>query len=220
MSNLFPIILSCTVFSVILGMYLGFLLAIYMYTNYVYPKRNEAVLRLRNIHEVAQGLHTRAYGELGGIGEENALLFILCESDLNIRKADLNTECYERMVEKMDSMDGALIDSQRLTESEVVNELLERWKGYENLKRVKAFVALDGEREYQEKFNSDVLSVGEELCLIQCYVNKAMIEYANTRKAPSEPATMDVIRKIGAMCLRSMENHEIVERQDTDEKES
>jgi len=116
-------------------------------------------------------------------------------------------------------MDGALIDSQRLLESEVVDRSLERWKGYENLKRVKAFVALDGERKYQEKFNSRVLSVGEELCLIQCYVNKALTEYANTLNVPSEPVTMDVIRKIGAMCLRSMENHEIVERQD-DEKES
>lgn len=109
-------------------------------------------------------------------------------------------------------MDGALIDSQRLVESEIVDMLLENWKGFENFKRVKAFDVLDDERKYQEQFNSNVLSVGEELCLLQCYINKAMVEYVNTLNVPSEPATMEVIRKIGAMCLRAMENHGSIRR--------
>jgi hypothetical protein len=79
-------------------------------------------------------------------------------------------------------------------------------------KQALAFDALIGERKYQEQFNSRKLSVGEELCLIQCYVNKAMQAYADTLNAPSEPATRDVIRKIGAMCLRAMENHGAVKR--------
>lgn len=81
-----------------------------------------------------------------------------------------------------------------------------------NPKRVQAFDALIGERKYQENFNSRVLSVGEELCLIQCYINKAMEAYADTLNAPSEPATMDIIRKIGAMCLRAMEHHGAIKR--------
>lgn len=109
-------------------------------------------------------------------------------------------------------MDGALIESQRLSESIVVDELLEKFKGFKNLKRVEAFTALDGEREYQDGFNGRQLSVGEELCLLQCYINKAMTEYANTLNAPSEPATMKVIRKIGAVCLRAMEHHGSIKR--------
>ena len=90
MANLFPIILSCVVFSVISGMYLGFLLAIYIYT-----KQNKMGSRMKNIQSIAQDLFDGLYEGR----EKDVALFILCESDLNIRKADLNTECYERMVE-------------------------------------------------------------------------------------------------------------------------
>lgn len=112
----------------------------------------------------------------------------------------------------MDSMDGALIDSQRVSESIVVDKLLEQFKGYKKYERVRAFVALNTERLYQEQFNARKLSVGEELCLLQCYINKAMVKYADTLNAPSEPATMEVIRKIGAMCLRAMEHHGSIKR--------
>jgi hypothetical protein len=110
-------------------------------------------------------------------------------------------------------MDEALILSQQLSETALVDTLLKKFRGYENLKRVQTFSALDGERKFQERFNSRKLSVGEELCLLQCYVNKAMTAYADTLNAPSEPATMEVIRKIGAMCVRAMENHGPIERE-------
>ena len=109
-------------------------------------------------------------------------------------------------------MDAALVLSQRLSEDKVVADLLKQWTGYENLKRVQAFDAVESERQYQEQFNSRKLSVGEELCLLQCYINKAMVTYADTLNAPSEPATMEVVRKIGAMCLRAMENHGALRR--------
>jgi len=93
MNDLFPIILSVFIFSGIAGMVAGLFLA-----THIYSKQNKTVLRLKNINEVAQGMFDGEYGERGGLGEANAITFILCESDLTIRKEKLNEECYERMV--------------------------------------------------------------------------------------------------------------------------
>ena len=106
---------------------------------------------------------------------------------------------------------------ERVMSPEDYKKMMDVWFSDKLRPRAMAFDALHGEREYQEQFNPNVLSVGEELCLIQCYVNKAMAEYANTLNAPSEPATRDVIRKIGAMCLRCMENHGSIKREVRDE---
>lgn len=108
-------------------------------------------------------------------------------------------------------MDSALIDSQRISESIVVDEWLARWKGWKNYKRVQAFVALDGEREYQEslhkKTGQDPISIPGELALLQVYLTKALITYADTFGDPGEKPTMDVIRKITAIGLRALENY-------------
>lgn len=125
--------------------------------------------------------------------------------------SDDNVNASQNNLEELRQM--TTTDSQQLAESIAAHGILAKWEGHGSFKRVEAFEALDGERRYQEQFNSNVLSVGEELCLLQCYINKAMVEYATTLYAPSEPATMDVIRKIGAMCLRAMENHGSIERE-------
>lgn len=108
-------------------------------------------------------------------------------------------------------MDSALIDSQRVSESIVVDEWLAKWKGYKSYKRVQAFVALDGEREYQEslhkKTGQDPISLPGELALLQVYLNKALMAYAETFGDPGEKPTMDIIRKITAIGLRALENY-------------
>lgn len=81
------------------------------------------------------------------------------------------------------------------------------------ISRANVYRIIDTERVYQEEFNSRVLSVGEELTLLQCYISKAFNEYADTLNVPSEPATMDVVRKIAGICVRAMENHGAIERE-------
>lgn len=116
----------------------------------------------------------------------------------------------------MDYMDGALIDSQRLAESDAVDVWLKKWKGYKSYTRVQAFVALDGERKYQDNLHTDTnqepLSIPGELVLLQIYIQKAMTIYADTLGDPKELPIMDVIRKIAAIAFRCMENHGAVER--------
>lgn len=113
-------------------------------------------------------------------------------------------------------MDGALIDSQRLAESDVVDVWLKKWKGFKNYKRVQAFVALDGEREYQESLHKDTnqeqLSIPGELALLKVYLDKAFVAYADTFGDPGEKPTMNVVRKICGIALRCMENHGSVMR--------
>lgn len=116
----------------------------------------------------------------------------------------------------MDSVDAAQIDSQRISESICVDEMLAKWKGAKNYRRVLAFVALDSERDYQESLHKDTnqeqLSIPGELALLKVYLDKAFIAYADTFGDPGEKPTMDVIRKIGAIALRCMENHGSVKR--------
>lgn len=112
----------------------------------------------------------------------------------------------------MNEIDGALIDSQRLAESEVVGKLLKKWEGYKNLKRVRGFVALDGEREYQEDKFPGVEPLAGELILLRVYLEKAEATFVFTHGDPKEKSTMDIIREIGGICLRCMENHGSVER--------
>lgn len=108
-------------------------------------------------------------------------------------------------------MDGALIDSQRVSEAIVVDEWLAKWKGFKHYKRVQAFVALDGERNYQEslhkKTGQDPISIPGELALLKTYLDKAFGTYAETFGDPGEKPTMDVIRKITAIGLRALENY-------------
>lgn len=108
-------------------------------------------------------------------------------------------------------MDGALIDSQRISESIIVDEILKKWRGAENYKRVLTFEALIGEREYQEslhkKTGQDPISISGELVLIFNYLQKAFNTYGETFGDPEEKPTMDVIRKITAIGLRALENY-------------
>lgn len=121
----------------------------------------------------------------------------------------------------MDSMDSASIESQKLSEEHVIDMLLAKWRVYKAIKRVRAFDALDSERNYQEDINPGEIPIPEELVLLRVYLRKAEEAFAATFGDPSERPTMDVIRKIGGICLRCMENHGSVKRKwskDNDEK--
>ena len=110
-------------------------------------------------------------------------------------------------------VDGALIDSdsQRLAEDAAVHSVLVQWEGYKNLKRVKAFHALNGERTYQErlykKTGQDLISIPGELALLKVYLDKAFETYAETFGDPGEKPTMDTLRKVTAIGLRVLENY-------------
>ncbi len=82
--------------------------------------------------------------------------------------------------------------------------------------RTTVYKLIDGERDYQDKLNADgqgrILTAGEELCLIQTYVDKARRTFAETFGDDEERPTMDVIRKIAALCVRTMEHHRAPQR--------
>lgn len=79
------------------------------------------------------------------------------------------------------------------------------------MKRKDVYKLIDEERDYQDKLNADgqgrVLTAGEELCLIQVYVTRAKEVFTETFGDHEELPTMNVIRKIAALCIRTMENH-------------
>jgi len=84
------------------------------------------------------------------------------------------------------------------------------------MERTNVYELIDGERDYQDELNSNgqgrVLTAGEELCLVQTYVDKARQVFAETFGDYEERPTMDVIRKIAALCVRAMENHRTPQR--------
>lgn len=84
-------------------------------------------------------------------------------------------------------------------------------------KRLAAFDALNGEREYQDSLHEDTnleqLSIPGELVLLGVYLRKAEEAYAATFGDLGEKPTMDVVRKIGAIALRCMENFGSVRRE-------
>jgi hypothetical protein len=76
-------------------------------------------------------------------------------------------------------------------------------------------VAIESERRYQKQFCADQgygdpLSVGDELLLITAYLNKATAAWM-VEPYPEDGALAE-IRKIAAIAIRCMEEHEIIER--------
>ncbi len=74
------------------------------------------------------------------------------------------------------------------------------------------YQAIDGERDFQDslrvkgRFTENVLPVPGELICIQEYVNKALKVYVSEPgEIPEE--TLHALRKIAAMCVRTMEHY-------------
>ena len=89
--------------------------------------------------------------------------------------------------------------------------------GGARMRRGKVFAIIKGERDYQEaqfleggRFQTQVHSVGEELVLMQEYLNRAFKAY--TDKMGDAPA-LHAIRKVTALGVRCMENHGALPRE-------
>jgi len=78
--------------------------------------------------------------------------------------------------------------------------------------RETVFDRMDEERAYQDKLNTDTMTVGEELVLMREYLNRAQATYSTSFGDPHEEPTMHVIRKIAALAIRCMEHHGAPER--------
>ncbi len=79
--------------------------------------------------------------------------------------------------------------------------------------RAEVFVAIDGEREYQQQVWAGAdgeidnpLTPGEFLTLISVYLRKAEEAWTVEDGMP-EPNTMDVVRKIAGIAVNCMEQH-------------
>lgn len=71
--------------------------------------------------------------------------------------------------------------------------------------RADVYKLIDTERAYQEKvwpMNEKIENSEHALCLIQIYLGKALAVWNDTK---DQTPTMDVIRKIAGICVRSME---------------
>lgn len=71
------------------------------------------------------------------------------------------------------------------------------------------FDVIEGERKYQDNLNENVMTVGEELLLLQEYLDRARRVYSDSFGDPHEPDTMHVVRKIAVRC---MQNHGALDR--------
>lgn len=86
--------------------------------------------------------------------------------------------------------------------------------------REEVYTAIDSERDYQLKMWSDYqnddnttdnpLTIGENLVLIQSYLNKPMEAWVLEKKPCIN--TLDNIRKIAGICVRTGEQHGMPKR--------
>ena len=84
------------------------------------------------------------------------------------------------------------------------------------MKREDVYKLVDGERDYQDGLGTDRVednrqrrTVCEELVLLQVYVQRAMVVWANT---PGDAEAEEIMRKIAAIAVRCMENHDTPSR--------
>ena len=80
------------------------------------------------------------------------------------------------------------------------------------MKREDVYKLIDGERAYQDGLGTDRVednrqqrTVCEELVLLQVYVQRAMVVWANT---PGDSEAEGMMRKIAGIAVRCMENHD------------
>lgn len=82
--------------------------------------------------------------------------------------------------------------------------------------RTEVFAALISERNYQDHVwrenagnveGQPVRTIAEELLMIEEYAARARKVWTDAPRDVEVEATTDMIRKIGAICVRAMENH-------------
>ena len=72
--------------------------------------------------------------------------------------------------------------------------------------RQQVYEAFDSERSYQNGISEHVLTIGEELLLIEEYARLARTEWTNEFVQP-EIKTLAAVRKIGGIVTRCLEHH-------------
>ena len=75
--------------------------------------------------------------------------------------------------------------------------------------RIKAYAAIDSERDYQDELWHDTLTVGEFVLLLEEYAWKARGQW--TTEPKPEVRTMEVVRKVAALAVACMEQHGVVQ---------
>ena len=87
--------------------------------------------------------------------------------------------------------------------------------------REEVYRVVDGERAFQDAHwqhgaspEEPVLSIGEELLLLEEYLHRAREEW--TAEAATEYRTLHMIRKIAAIAVRCMEHHGAPQRNTSD----
>ena len=75
--------------------------------------------------------------------------------------------------------------------------------------RKDVYELIDGERDYQDALGNDrtdgkVRSICEELVLLQVYIQRALEVWTDT---PGDIETREMVRKVGAIAVRCMENY-------------
>lgn len=77
------------------------------------------------------------------------------------------------------------------------------------MERKNVYKLINNERNYQERINTRVdIPIEEELVLLRTYLRRTEDTYTETFDDPKELPTMAFIRKLAAICVRCMENHE------------
>lgn len=84
------------------------------------------------------------------------------------------------------------------------------------MERESVYFMINKEREYQDNLGKDrtnghLRSVGDELVLMDVYLQRAFNAWANN---PGDIKALDEIRKIAAIAVRCMENHDAPMRGD------
>ena len=82
----------------------------------------------------------------------------------------------------------------------------------QEIRRERVFNCIEDERDYQDALNTETMSVGEELLLMQEYLDRARRMYSDTFGQPHETPTLHIIRKIAGIATRCMEHHGAPER--------
>lgn len=82
------------------------------------------------------------------------------------------------------------------------------------MKREDVYKLIDGERAYQDKqwptSSLPTMSIGEEVLLLEQYIFTARGTWS--LEVPPEVKTLEMIRKIAAIAVRTMEHHDTAPR--------
>lgn len=84
---------------------------------------------------------------------------------------------------------------------------------YQLAVRQDVYDAISGERDYQDKLNDRWISPGEELLLLQEYVDRARTAWTKDFGKTTNPEYLHVVRKIAGIAVRCMEHHGVLRRE-------